>query len=66
MLEQNIPDSVRDAAIELGVSQAAVSRTLAALEAELGTRLLRRTARQVTVTPAGQRVLTRARRLRSR
>lgn len=52
-----------DAAIDLGISQAAVSRTLAALEATLGVRLLRRTARSVTVTPAGQRVLDRARRL---
>ena len=52
-----------DAAVQLGVSQAAVSRTLAALEAELGTRLLRRTAREVSVTAAGQRVLERSRRL---
>jgi DNA-binding transcriptional LysR family regulator len=52
-----------DAAGQLGLSQAAVSRTLAALEAELGSRLLRRTARQVVLTPAGQRVLSRARRL---
>lgn len=52
-----------DAAIELGVSQAAVSRGLAALEGELGTRLLRRSARQVTLTTAGQRVLDRARRV---
>jgi DNA-binding transcriptional LysR family regulator len=57
--------TLTDAARELGVSQAAVSRTLAALEGELGSRLLRRTARQVTVTAAGQRVLVRARRLLS-
>jgi DNA-binding transcriptional LysR family regulator len=57
--------TLTDAAVELGVSQAAVSRTLAALEGELGSRLLRRTARQVTVTAAGQRVLARARRLLS-
>jgi len=55
--------SFTDAAIALGVSQAAVSRTLAALEDELGVRLLRRTARQVSPTAAGQRVLDRARRL---
>ena len=52
-----------DAAGQLGVSQAAVSRTLAGLEAALGVRLLRRTAREVAPTAAGQRVLTRARRL---
>lgn len=55
--------SFTDAAIDLGVSQAAVSRTLAALEGELGVRLLRRTAREVSLTAAGQRVLDRARRL---
>jgi DNA-binding transcriptional LysR family regulator len=52
-----------DAAVQLGVSQAAVSRTLAGLEGQLGTRLLRRTAREVSLTAAGQRVLVRARRL---
>ncbi|MGY1839668.1 MULTISPECIES: LysR family transcriptional regulator [unclassified Modestobacter] len=52
-----------DAALELGVSQAAVSRTLASLERALGARLLRRTAREVGLTTAGQRVLPRARRL---
>ncbi|MGY2079382.1 LysR family transcriptional regulator [Modestobacter sp. SYSU DS0657] len=55
--------SFTDAALELGVSQAAVSRTLASLERALGTRLLRRTAREVGLTAAGQRVLPRARRL---
>jgi len=55
--------SFTDAAAALGVSQAAVSRTLAALEDELGVRLLRRTARQVSPTAAGQRVLDRSRRL---
>ncbi|MHA3700936.1 LysR family transcriptional regulator [Jatrophihabitans sp. YIM 134969] len=52
-----------DAAIDLGVSQAAVSRTLASLEADLGVRLLRRTTRSLTPTPAGTRVIARARRL---
>ncbi|WP_131741724.1 LysR family transcriptional regulator [Actinomadura roseirufa] len=52
-----------DAAIELGVSQAAVSRTLAALERTLGVRLLRRTSRRVAPTATGARVLARARRL---
>ncbi|HEU5028693.1 MAG TPA: LysR family transcriptional regulator [Spirillospora sp.] len=52
-----------DAAIELGVSQAAVSRTLASLERALDVRLLRRTSRSVTPTATGVRVLARARRL---
>lgn len=52
-----------DAAADLGVSQPAVSRGLAALEDELGVRLLRRTSRQVVLTAAGSRVLIRARRL---
>ncbi|WP_073380758.1 LysR family transcriptional regulator [Nocardiopsis flavescens] len=50
-----------DAALSLGVSQAAVSRGLAALEHALGTRLLYRTSREVTPTAAGRRVLARAR-----
>ena len=52
-----------DAAIRLGVSQAAVSRAIAALEADLGARLLRRTTRHVEVTPLGDRVVTQARRV---
>lgn len=55
--------TLTDAAIALGVSQAAVSRTLAALEAELGVRLLRRTTRSLAPTPAGTRVIARARRV---
>jgi DNA-binding transcriptional LysR family regulator len=55
--------SFTDAAIELGVSQAAVSRTLLALEEILGVRLLHRTSRSVTATTAGVQVLARARRL---
>ncbi len=54
--------SFTDAAIDLGISQAAVSRTLASLEAALGVRLLRRTTRDVTLTAAGSRVLPHARR----
>ncbi|MFJ2902399.1 LysR family transcriptional regulator [Streptomyces sp. NPDC087212] len=52
-----------DAAIALGLSQAAVSRTLASLERTLGIRLLRRTSRQLAPTPAGLRVIAQARRV---
>ncbi|ONI80359.1 LysR family transcriptional regulator [Saccharothrix sp. ALI-22-I] len=52
-----------DAALDLGISQPAVSRTLAALEDVLGVRLLRRTSREVVLTAAGVRVLARARRV---
>ncbi len=55
--------SFTDAAIELGVSQAAVSRGLLALEQILGVRLLHRTSRSVTATTAGVEVLARARHL---
>ncbi|MFE2037611.1 LysR family transcriptional regulator [Streptomyces scopuliridis] len=55
--------SFTDAAIELGVSQAAVSRTLLSLEEILGVRLLHRTSRSVTPTATGVRVLARARQL---
>src|SRR5256885_16445852 len=54
--------SFTDAAVDLGISQAAASRTLASLEAALGVRLLRRTTREVTLTAAGSRVLAHARR----
>jgi DNA-binding transcriptional LysR family regulator len=53
--------SFTDAAIELGVSQAAVSRGLRALEQILGVRLLHRTSRSVFPTTAGVQVLARAR-----
>ncbi|MFJ8109290.1 LysR family transcriptional regulator [Streptomyces sp. NPDC096132] len=52
-----------DAAAVLGVSQAAVSRTLASLEQALGVRLLRRTSRIVTPTATGLRVAAHARRV---
>jgi DNA-binding transcriptional LysR family regulator len=55
--------SFTDAALALGVSQAAVSRTLASLERALGVRLLRRTSREVTPTGTGLRVLAHARRV---
>jgi DNA-binding transcriptional LysR family regulator len=50
-----------DAAIELGISQAAVSRNLIALERVLGVRLLHRTSRTVTPTTAGVHALAQAR-----
>jgi DNA-binding transcriptional LysR family regulator len=50
-----------DAAIELGTSQAAVSRNLMALEQVLGVRLLHRTSRTITPTTAGVHVLAQAR-----
>jgi DNA-binding transcriptional LysR family regulator len=50
-----------DAAIDLGISQAAVSRNLIALEKVLGVRLLHRTSRNVTPTTAGVHVLAQAR-----
>ncbi|UPZ27569.1 LysR family transcriptional regulator [Streptomyces sp. LRE541] len=52
-----------DAAIALGVSQAAVSRALASLERALEVRLLRRTSREVTPTATGLRVVAHARRV---
>lgn len=50
-----------DAAIELGVSQAAVSRNLMALEQVLGVLLLHRTSRTITPTTAGVHALAQAR-----
>jgi DNA-binding transcriptional LysR family regulator len=47
--------SLSAAAKQLRVSSAAVSRRVAALEAQLGTRLLARSTRRMMVTPAGLR-----------
>ena len=52
-----------DAAAVLGVSQAAVSRSVASFEAVLGVRLLHRTTRHVSLTPTGARVVEQARRV---
>jgi len=52
-----------DAAIELGISQAAVSRNLMALERVLGVRLLYRTSRNITPTTAGVHILAQARQI---
>ena len=51
------------AADELGVSQASVSRTVVALERALGTRVLRRTTREVALTPVGASIVGHARRV---
>ncbi|TAL96759.1 MAG: LysR family transcriptional regulator [Paraburkholderia sp.] len=45
------------AAAKLGVSQSALSHTIRALESRLGLRLLTRTTRSVSPTPAGERLL---------
>ncbi|MGI5174744.1 LysR family transcriptional regulator [Dactylosporangium sp. CA-152071] len=52
---------LRHAALELGVTQQAVSKRIAALERELGVRLFNRTARGVELTPDGQAFLPHAR-----
>lgn len=52
-----------DAAIGLGVSQAAVSRTIADLERRIGGRLMVRTRRGCEPTALGRRVLPQARRV---
>jgi DNA-binding transcriptional LysR family regulator len=46
------------AAVKLGVSQPALSKTIRGLEASLGLRLLTRTTRRVSLTEAGERLLT--------
>ena len=52
--------SMVDASAQLGTSNAAVSRHLAALEDHLGARLLNRTTRRLSMTPAGQDFYNRA------
>jgi DNA-binding transcriptional LysR family regulator len=49
------------AALALGLSQPQVSRQVAALERSLGVTLLRRTARQVALSPAGAELVAHAR-----
>lgn len=50
--------SFTKAAAKLGVSQSALSHTIRGLETRLGLRLLTRTTRSVSPTPAGERLLT--------
>lgn len=52
-----------DAAIELGVSQASVSRSVQRLEATVGQRLLERSTRSVATTTAGAAAVAAARRV---
>lgn len=69
MLRNNISDltafvavarqrSFTKAAVQLGVSQSALSHTMRLLEARLGVRLLARTTRAVSLTEAGERLLS--------
>ena len=51
------------AAARLFIAQQALSRDIARLERELGTQLFIRTTRRVALTPAGERLLVRAREL---
>ena len=51
------------AAARLNMTQPPLSQTIQALEAELGQRLFARTNRSVVLTPAGEALLTEARRL---
>lgn len=55
--------SLSSAARSLGVSLPAMVRTLAALEEHLGTRLLNRTTRRLSLTDAGQQYCERARQI---
>jgi DNA-binding transcriptional LysR family regulator len=53
--------SLSRAAVQLEIAISSVSRKIDALEAELGSRLLLRSSRQVILTDAGERFLPRAR-----
>lgn len=55
--------SLTAAGVALGKSQPTVVRTLAALESELGVRLLRRTTRRLALTEPGRDYLARCRRI---
>lgn len=55
--------SLRSAALSLGVSQPSLSKNLSALEGSLDVRLLLRTTRGISLTPAGQDLHERAKTL---
>ena len=55
--------SLRAAATALGVSEPAVSAAVAALRADLGDPLFRRTGTGISLTPGGRALATRAREL---
>jgi len=55
--------SLAGAGRRLGVSAMAISRSLAALETELGVRLMHRTTRSISLTPEGEAFLGHARAL---
>ncbi len=56
-------ESITTAAHTLGLTQSAVSRTVAELETALGQRLFERSSRGIALTDAGQRLVARAKRL---
>lgn len=56
-------ESITTAAHTLGLTQSAVSRTVAELETALGQRLFERSSRGIQITDAGRRLVARAKRL---
>ena len=52
-----------EAAVQLNVSPSAVSKSLSAMEDTLGTTLIKRTTRSITLTDAGQYLFNRANKL---
>ena len=55
--------SISRAAVQLGVDKSVISRQLARLEADLGTKLIQRTTRRMAVTEIGALLLNEARRI---